>query len=163
MNVKPNRRSIRLPGYDYAQAGWYYVTICTQHKQCFFGEIADGLMQLNAAGSEAQDQWQDLPNRFLGVTLDEFVVMPNHIHGIIVIAPKIAGAIDAIPSPTLGEIARTFKAVSTRFIRLRHAEQFAWQRNYFERIIRDENELLNVSRYIIENPQRWQTDHDYVP
>jgi REP element-mobilizing transposase RayT len=93
---RPNRRSLRLKGYDYAQAGAYFVTICTQGRVCLFGEVVDGEMRLNAAGAVVDAEWHDLPRRFPGVQTDAFVVMPNHVHGIIhvgarFIAPGLIG------------------------------------------------------------------------
>ncbi len=82
---KHHRRSIRLKGYDYTQAGAYFVTICTQNRECLFGEVVDGEMRLNAAGQMIQSVWNELPAFYPGVDIDEFVVMPNHIHGIIVL------------------------------------------------------------------------------
>ncbi|MGQ9928667.1 MAG: transposase, partial [Chloroflexaceae bacterium] len=80
-----HRRSIRLKGYDYAQAGAYFVTICTQNRECLFGEVVNGEMRLNTYGAAVLGAWQDLPNHYPNVTLDAFVVMPNHVHGIIVL------------------------------------------------------------------------------
>lgn len=88
MNYNPNihhRRSIRLRGYNYSQAGAYFVTICTQHRLCLFGEIVDRTMMLNVAGQMVETVWQELPHRFPQIVMDAFVVMPNHMHGIIVI------------------------------------------------------------------------------
>ena len=88
-----NRRSIRLQGYDYSQAGAYFVTICTQNRECLFGEIVNGGMRLNAIGQIAADQWYAIPQRFADIELDEFVVMPNHIHGIFInVGAPLAGA-----------------------------------------------------------------------
>lgn len=84
-----HRRSTRLRDYDYAQAGAYFVTICAQHRECLFGEIVDGAMVLNAAGKMVQSVWDTLPNRYTHVALDAFVVMPNHIHGILVLTDPV--------------------------------------------------------------------------
>jgi REP element-mobilizing transposase RayT len=90
---KHHRRSIRLKGYDYSQAGAYFVTICTQDRACLFGEVVDGEMRLNDVGRMVVAEWERLPERFPDVALDAFVVMPNHIHGIIVIThPDRVGA-----------------------------------------------------------------------
>lgn len=88
-----HRRSIRLRDYDYAQAGAYFVTICAQDRRCLFGEIVDGEMRLNAMGRIVAEQWDAIPRRFINVELDEFVVMPNHIHGIfLIVGAPLAGA-----------------------------------------------------------------------
>ena len=81
---KHNRRSIRLKGYNYAQSGAYYVTICTQHRECMFGEIKKGHMHMNEIGNMVQDVWNELPTKYAGIENDEFIIMPNHIHGIII-------------------------------------------------------------------------------
>ena len=86
------RRSLRLQGYDYAQPGAYFVTICTQHRRCLFGKVTDETMRLNAAGELAAAMWNALPNRFAQIDLDAFVVMPNHIHGILIISDDVVGA-----------------------------------------------------------------------
>ena len=86
---KHHRRSIRLKGYDYAQEGVYFVTVCTQDRACLFGAVADGEMQLNNSGQIAKTAWDDLPARFPSVRLDAFIVMPNHVHGIIMVGGAI--------------------------------------------------------------------------
>lgn len=89
---KHHRRSIRLPGYDYSRAGAYFVTICAQDRACLFGDIADGVMRLNDAGRVVERCWHEIPIHFPHVELDEFVIMPNHVHGIIVIVENHVGA-----------------------------------------------------------------------
>ena len=178
---KHHRRSIRLKGYNYNQSGAYFVTIVTQNRICLFGDISDGKIVLSAAGRIAQESWVGLPSRFAAVSLDSFVVMPNHIHGIIIvgaqfIAPRSAQFIapDSVPdnhaytaqegamnrAPTLGEIVRTYKAASTRMIRQRANLEFAWQRNYYEHISRNEESLNRIREYILENPSRWTIDRE---
>ena len=172
-----HRRSIRLKGYDYSQAGAYFFTICTRDRGCLFGEIVDGEMRLNSLGEIVQDCWDDLPRHYPQIELDAFVIMPNHVHGIVFItdvgAQFIApSAQDTNHAPTLGEIVRAFKARSTRLIRKTDdgtmkqdaincaPTGFGWQRNYYEHIIRDETALNNIRRYIIENPLRWADDEE---
>ena len=132
-------------------------------------------MVLNNVGLNVKNQWDEIPNRVPGVCLDEREFMPNHIHGIILIvgaqfiAPhkKIQlvgqtktnkGAINR--APTLGEIIRSFKAITTRQIRLSAMEKFGWQRNYYEHIVRDEKSLLRIREYISTNPLRWEIDRE---
>jgi len=126
-------------------------------------------MQLNDFGLTGQTVWFELPGSFPQIRLDHFVIMPNHIHGIIFvgaqfIAPRGSsntvqtGAINR--APTLGEIVRTYKAISTRTIRRTGCAHFKWQRNYYEHIIRDENSLNRIRQYIADNPIRWDTDRD---
>ena len=102
MNYKPDRhhrRSIRLKEYDYSQAGAYFVTVCTQKRECFFGEIVDGEMQLNNAGQMVQDVWNNLVARYPDIETDEFIVMPNHLHGIVVFVE--ASLVGALPLDTV--------------------------------------------------------------
>jgi REP element-mobilizing transposase RayT len=165
---KHHRRSIRLPEFDYKQAGAYFVTICTQNRESLFGEAVDGEIQLNDAGRLVEASWQDLTSRFADISLDVFVVMPNHIHGIILvgaqfIAPSAApdknqGAMNR--APTLGQIVRAYKASSTRLIRSRANANFAWQRNYYEHVIRNEESFNGIRQYILDNPFRWHLDRE---
>jgi len=165
----PQRRSLRLRGYDYAQAGAYFVTICTQGRACLFGDVVDGDVHLNAAWRMVAQCWQDIPNRFPDAALDEFVVMPNHLHGIIVIvgaqfiAPNDSGAMNSGAmnrAPTVGEMVRSFKAVATRMLRQIQYPSFAWQRNYYEHIIRNEDDLARIREYIVNNPLQWALDRE---
>ena len=172
----PNRRSLRLKGYDYAQAGAYFVTICTQGRVCLFGEVVDGEMRLNAAGAVVDAEWHGLPRRFPGVQTDAFVVMPNHVHGIIhvgarFIAPEFVSSIQTgvadydtgamNRAPTVGDIVRAFKAVTTRRIRQHGMANFGWQRNYYEHIIRNEASLDGIRAYIVNNPLQWALDREH--
>lgn len=159
---KHHRHSIRLRDYDYSQPGAYFVTVCVKDRKCLFGEVMDGAMRLNDTGRAVQAEWVRLPERFLSVSLDEFVIMPNHLHGIIHVgapfmAPAEPGAINR--ALTLGEMVRTFKAASTRTIR-RSGTSFQWQRNYYEHVIRNENELARVREYIVNNPAQWALDRE---
>ncbi|WP_026370681.1 transposase [Kallotenue papyrolyticum] len=169
-----HRRSIRLKGYDYAQPGAYFITICTQHRACLFGEVVDGEMRLNDYGKIVEFTWHDLVNHISGIMLDAFVVMPNHVHGIVIITdgPGVVGA-GSEPAPTtpatahtarhgLPEIVRQFKTFSARRINaLRGTPGVSvWQRNYYEHIIRNDEALERIRRYILENPARWMRDRE---
>jgi len=119
MKYDPNvhhRRSIRLRGYDYSQAGAYFVTICTQNRKCLFGEIVGVEMQLNDAGKILQMTWDALPNHYPHIELDECVVMPNHFHSIIILANVGAGLKPAPTRHGLPEIVRALKTFSSRRI-----------------------------------------------
>lgn len=149
--VHPIRKSLRIPGYDYSQPGAYFVTIVTHGRECLLGQILDGRMALSDAGRIVERTWFDLPNRYPGIRLDAFVVMPNHVHGIITL----------LDSTWKGsEIVRGFKSVSARKINLiRDATgQPVWQRNYYEHIVRDEGELQRIADYIETNPSNWLQD-----
>ncbi|MBI2918370.1 MAG: transposase [Chloroflexi bacterium] len=147
-----HRRSVRLPGYDYSEAGAYFVTIVVQDRACAFGDVVNGEMQPNNTGEIVRAEWLSLPARFASIRLDAFIVMPNHLHGIIVLQDS--------PTPTLEQIVRAFKAVATRQIHLSTNQGFAWQRNYFEHVIRDEESLERIGEYIINNPVQWELDRE---
>lgn len=163
-----HRRSVRLKGYDYTQAGAYFVTIVTQGRECLFGEVVDGEMVLSKWGKTVQELWDAIPVHFPNAQLDTFVVMPNHVHGIIV----VAGARHASPLPrttppprgpesqSLGAIVGSFKSVVTKSINsLRGTPGISvWQRDYHEHIIRDESTLHRIREYIVNNPLQWAVD-----
>ena len=166
-----NRRSIRLKEYDYSQEGYYYVTICTKNMERWFGNVVNGKMKLSDIGEIVKFCWHDLPNHYAFCKLDEFVIMPNHVHGIIVIDRESfvgAGLKLALtkPAPTmkrhgLFEIIRAFKTFSSRKINdLQKSLHFQWHRNYYEHIIRNEKELYFKRKYIINNPLKWDLDEN---
>ena len=168
---KHHRRSIRLRGYDYGQVGAYFVTICTHKRACLFGQVVDGTVQLNAFGQIVKSEWINTLSVRPQVGLDEYVVMPNHIHGILVTvntgrgvlqyAPTARqGAPFVSPSQTIGAIVRGFKSIATKRINaLRHTPGMpVWQRNYYEEIIRDEHDLARIRQYIQDNPSKWPED-----
>jgi putative transposase len=178
MQSKPDkryRRSLRLKGYDYTRVGAYFVTIVTERRNCLFGSIIDGAICLTSVGRIVQSVWNELPKHFSGIDTDVFVVMPNHVHGIICIAdnPRVlVGAQHAAPSKhrvpsnpnvqpsSLGAIIRSFKsAVSKLYNEERGRSGLGiWQRNYYEHIIRDEKALISIREYIATNPARWSSD-----
>ena len=167
-----NRRSLRLPGYDYAGPGFYFVTICTQNRARLFGDIGNGEMRLNGFGRAAKAGWEEIPAHFPGVEVDTFAVMPNHVHGIIVIARAAPGptprATRASPlrgtagpgRRSIGAIVGSYKsAVSKRINQSRGtAGASVWQRSYYEHIIRDDADLNRIRQYIWDNPARWDDD-----
>ena len=171
-----HRRSIRLQGYDYSQPGAYFVTVCTYQKQCWFGEIHHGQMLLNQIGNIVVREWLKTSQIRPNFKLDEWVVMPNHLHGIIwtmesktkAIAPKNGDKTNTDkkklnrPSNSLESAIGGFKASVTKQInQFRHNTVIPiWQRNYYESIIRDEKALNLIREYIQHNPARWQEDPD---
>jgi len=166
-----HRRSIRLKGYDYSQSGAYFITICARNKECLFGEIAGVKMVLNDAGAMAHDEWVKTSEMRQNIKLDEFVVMPNHIHGIIIIG-DCRGTMHRAPtaeqfgnptSNSIPAIIRGFKSAVTKQINaIRNMPGIPiWQRNYFEHIIRDEESLWKIREYIVNNPINWQQDEMY--
>ena len=164
----PKRRSLRLNEYDYAQAGAYFVTICAQGRRCLFGDIADDQICLNDAGKMLTTLWTDIPNRFLFVEIDIFVVMPNHFHGIVVLPdPAGVGSDEITKFPPLGDVISAFKSTTT--VEYGHGvktkswpgfQQRLWQRNYYDHVIRNAKDLDRIRRYIDENPARWAYDDE---
>jgi REP element-mobilizing transposase RayT len=173
-----HRRSIRLKGYDYSSEGPYYVTMVAFHRDCLFGEIVHEEMVLSDFGKIADNCWREIPEHFPFVELGAYVIMPNHVHGIIVInddhradanASARRGTIYRAPTteqfgkPTVGSlptIIRTYKAAVTRRIGREHNATGIWQRNYYEHIIRDEKDLQNKTDYIEANPSLWEEDEN---
>jgi REP-associated tyrosine transposase len=174
------RRSVRLRGFDYAYRGFFFVTICTHNKKPTLGKVINYESHLSALGKIVEKCWLQIPDHFPNVYLDEWVIMPNHLHGIIVIkypkgcdpasrgtacrAPTAIGtAHEGFGKPVAGSlptIIRSFKSAVTK-----HANELArnrsapfWQRNYFEHVIRDEDSLNKIRNYVWENPIHWWAD-----
>ena len=145
---------MRMEGYDYTLVGAYFVTTCTQNRICSLGSVNAGIMHLNDAGTIVLDTWKSLPLRFPFVELDAFEVMPNHVHGVLLLN---AGGRDHVFA-SLGHVMRAFKAASTRLIRKAGSEEFAWQRDYYDHIVRNEAELGRIREYIEAHPARWDED-----
>ena len=180
-----HRRSVRLRGYDYSSPGKYFVTICVQHRERLYGEVINGEMKLNDAGLMVEKWWLELANKFPLIDLDEHVIMPNHLHGIIVIVDRrgrekdlfytgktrgqIAHAMAGIPekSAPLPEIVQWFKTMTTNeYIRgvkelgWPRFDRKLWQRNYYEHVIFSLKSLRNIRQYIRANPLMWPYDRD---
>lgn len=186
-----NRKSVRLKEYDYAQSGLYFVTVCTFNKECLFGKIKNGAMVINNYGEIVRDEWVETKNIRDDIKLHQFVIMPNHIHGIIeitqhTITPQICRGVSHTPvmehvpnesngahsntplrspSRTVGAIIRGVKSAATKRINKIRQTPGAklWQRNYYDHIIRNEKSYLEISEYIINNPLRWHEDKFYNP
>jgi REP element-mobilizing transposase RayT len=178
---KHHRRSIRLQNYDYAQPGAYFITIVTWRRECLFGEVVDGQMVFTKFGLVAKLQWEKLPKRFPNIELGAFAIMPNHMHGIIVImngrgtAGKLsdpngepsrrAPTHEQFQKPVSGSIptiVRSYKSsVSYRVNLMRGTHNVpVWHRNYYEHIIRNEQDLQNKTDYIEANPMLWDQDDE---
>ena len=159
-------RSIRLRGYDYTRDGAYYITIVTHGRRTLFGDIIEGEMRLNEAGEMVKDGWGWLATRHPYVELDLYIVMPNHMHGIIVITDHSRGVSRNAPTTTprkpLGRLIGAFKTVTTKQVNLAQGTpgQLLWQRNYYEHIIRNDAEWDRVREYIANNPMRWGMDRE---
>ena len=168
-----HRKSIRLKNYDYSQAGLYFITIFVNNRLPLFGKIINNEMFLNAAGYMVANQWLQLPYRFSSVVLHEYIVMPNHFHGVIEFVGDNRAWIDSNraginPAPTVGDVVGAFKSLSTNeYIKNVKQNEWLpftdklWQRNYHEHIIRNEESYLNIADYVKTNPLRWQEDRYY--
>lgn len=164
------RKSIRLKEFDYSTAWWYYVTICTKNHSKEFGTVTNSFTELNDNGKIVLENWKYLQIHFANVELDQFIIMPDHLHGILIINQSM-GLINQTPtdqdwimmknlSLTLGKIIRFLKARSSRMIHSTGNTLFQWQRNYYEHIIRNEKDLYNIRKYIINNPLKWDLGKD---
>jgi REP element-mobilizing transposase RayT len=185
---KHHRRSIRLKGYDYSSAGAYFVTIVAWRRECLFGEVVDGEMRLSQRGEIVHKWWKEIPKHFQNVETGAFIVMPNHMHGIVFIMERRGtvpvpeeygvneithenntssktkgGGTPPLRMPTLGQIVAYFKYQSTKEMNLLDntgtVTKF-WQRNYYEHIIRNDKDLQNKTDYINANPLLWDQDDE---
>jgi len=161
-NQYKSRKPVRLEGYDYSQSGFYYVTICTQHRECCFGNIVDDEMTLNSWGNIANNAWLLLPNHHHNVDLDVFVIMPNHVHGIIIINKPVGNgpARSAITINNLSVIIGSYKSTVTKQINRINGSIFKWQKSFYDHIIRTPASLQNIREYIVNNPSTWNVDEN---
>jgi REP element-mobilizing transposase RayT len=177
------RKKNRLPNFDYSQDGWYFVTICIKNKDEFFGHVKNENMILNELGEIANQCWREIPNHFPNVILDEYAIMPNHIHGIVVIENNVGNkdfcsdpkndnagnkdfcSLHEMPwqtklSRSLPSIIRGFKIGVAKWCRKNNREEFQWQKSFYDHIIRSEKSLDNIRQYIIDNPLKWKLDRN---
>ncbi len=154
----PKRKSLRLPGYDYSQNGAYFVTICTQGKQCILGHIvgagrcARPQIRLSDIGTKVQDSIEYLPHKYDCVHLDAWVIMPNHIHLLL----RLEQAAGGLGGPPLQEIIGRFKSYTTHLY-----SDILWQRSFYEHVIRGQQDYLEIWEYIENNPLKWELDKFY--
>ena len=177
IDTSQGRRSIRLPNYDYSQPGAYFITVVTRGRECLFGEIKEGAIDLQDAGQIVWDVWHSLPARYPQIALGAAVVMPNHFHGIVMINEIPVGAIHESPlreSPLRGntgaERRRMTLPLVVGYFKMNTAKRInkilgsegipVWQRNYYERIIRDDEEYTRIHLYIETNIDNWATDDE---
>lgn len=178
------RRSIRVKGYDYSSEGWYYVTLCAQNREFLFGDVEDGIMILNEFGKIVDKIWKKLPERY-PIEVDEYIIMPNHFHGVINIVGEEKGRKNKVgvihespqrksPQRDLNDIKVRRKMILPKIVgyfKMNSAKKInqmrektgssVWQRDYYEHIIRDEKDLIRIRKYIINNPGKWQDDKYY--
>jgi len=161
---RQHRRRIRLRGYDYSHPGAYFLTICKHKYGSAFGEILDGKMKLNECGHIISACWHNLPEYHPHVTLNAFIVMPNHVHVIVVInrVDSESAPVGSGEQRSLFEIVRVFKTSSSRRINKVRGTVGSpvWQRSYWEHIIRNQEEFNRIHEYIIANPRRWHLDRE---
>ncbi len=157
INRYPARKNTRLSTFDYSSGGHYFITICTHERTCFFGEVIDGEMLLNSCGEMVASMWAEIPRRFNQAHLDAYIVMPNHIHGIIVLEEGLS----------LSSVIQTFKSVCTNgYIRGVHNQEWKkfyqalWQRSFYDHVIRNQKDLLRIQEYIVNNPLQWSMDDE---
>ena len=168
---KHDRKTIRIPGYDYSAGGYYYITICVKRRICLFGIIDNASMNLSKIGEIANQCWIDIPVHYKNVKLDEYVIMPDHIHGIIIIEPTVGVEYiqplqckpnenryqHIIPS-SICSIVREYKSAVTRLTNRNGHIYFKWQRNYYDHVIRNDDDLNRIREYIENNPANWLQD-----
>jgi putative transposase len=176
MMTLKNRRSIRLPHYDYSKNGCYFITVCVNDRRRLFGEIENREMALNAAGRMVDKWWKELDQKYTDIMLDEYCIMPNHFHGIIhIVGANLCVRPDCVngqtprSAPAVGDMVQWFKTMSTNEyifnVKNNHWQSFNkrfWQRNYYEHIIRDEDDLYRAREYIVNNPAKWEIDEYYL-
>ncbi len=152
---------MRHEGYDYSCEGAYFITMCAYKRLQLFGKIIKEKMELNATGNLVNQCWLELPQLYPTVHIDEYIVMPNHFHAIVfLVGAGSSGPQDGTPSPSIGTIIARFKYLATTRINDLHKSDVVkrWQRNYYEHVIRNENELLRAREYIQNNPLKWHLD-----
>lgn len=169
--ITRNRKSIRLKGYDYSKQGLYFITICCHNRECILGDIIAGTFVANEMGTAAQQCWQQISVVNPRVILHEFVIMPNHLHGILELTvgaqetepskpsgPEKSHQFQKIIPRSVGSVIRGFKATVTKWARNNMGIETVWQRNYYEHIIRNDQSYVMISEYIINNPANWDKD-----
>jgi REP element-mobilizing transposase RayT len=166
------RKLTRLKGYDYSQSGYYFVTICTKDREEWFGRIEDG-MYLSTSGEIAGNSWAEIPLHFQQIQIDQFSVMPNHVHGILIIEEDMVGnaymrsnqrnafmhSLQDRTKMLLSKIIQQYKATVTRKINsLEGGIHFGWQKSFYDHVIRNDKSLDNLRQYILNNPMKWELD-----
>ena len=153
MSPSLGRRPLRLPAFNYSLPGAYFITICARRRQYLFGELVDGNLVSNAIVGVIQSCWSEIPIHFPNVALDTFVITPNHIHGILLFDEAV-GAGHARPLPV---VVGSFQSAVSRLV-----GAGIWQPSYWERVLRNEDELNTARHYIDDNPSHWTKDKEYL-
>lgn len=179
MPTHPQRKPTRLREYNYSQSGWYFITVCTKNRMEWFGDVVNEKMVLNAYGKIAQDRWLWLARQYDYVKLDEFVIMPNHMHGIVLIEndvictcrdnPRVVPRVVPTLVPPdiynrrynlLSKSTNAYKTTTSKLIHQTGLMEFIWQRSFYDHIIRDEESLGSIREYVINNPMKWYLDRN---
>jgi REP element-mobilizing transposase RayT len=168
MHKMPERKLNRLAGYDYSTPGSYFITICVKNRDSVFGEIKNSIMILNEFGKIIDQQWNWLFNQYDYIEKDEYIIMPNHFHGIIQIAGIVGNGRDrSLRQPNrkikpIPELIGALKTTSSKLIHHAGFDNFQWQKSYHDRIIRNDDELNRVRIYIIDNPKNWKKNEEFA-
>lgn len=150
------RKKNRLANFDYTQPGYYFVTICTNNRIEYFGKIIDGIMMKNQAGKIAEEFWERNRQVYSNIGLDEFIIMPNHLHGILIIQEGQAEGLHY----SLSKIIGSYKNIVTKNIRASGFAEFAWQPSFYDHVIRKDESLDKIREYIRNNPLKWELDRN---
>jgi REP element-mobilizing transposase RayT len=155
IKILNSRKKQRLKNYDYSNSWYYFITICTHDRKNYFGNIISEKIELNNLGQEVHKALQNISRTSQNVKIDEFIIMPNHIHAIFVLDNSISNNSINIP-----EVIRRFKKFTTKIYK-KNEKDILWQKSYYDRIIRNEKEYFKIVKYIIENPLKWDVDQYY--
>lgn len=171
---KPSRKPQRLSCYDYSTPAWYFVTICTFQMIPQFGKINTNKMIINDLGEFVEECWKNIPQHYPDVELDYYIIMPNHIHGIVIIDPsnkhffedncvgneelvRSLADFHSLHTTNLSNVIKGFKIGVTKWAK-QNNYNFKWQKSFYDRIIRNERELYNIRKYIQQNPLKWDIE-----
>ena len=171
-NTKHRTDSTRLKEWDYSSSAYYFITICTKYRKVFLGRVVRENIELSEIGEICNSYWSEIPKHFRNATLDEYIVMPNHIHGILIIDNPTVETRHGVPlqdgtftnkfskpiSGSLSVIINQYKSSVTRWCRNNGYNNFGWQRRFYEHIIRNEKSLNKIREYIKYNPLKWEFD-----
>ena len=171
---KYRTKSMRMQGWDYASDGAYFITICVKDKEYDFGEVVNGVMGLSEIGKQVEILWRQIEEIHKNIFLDAFIVMPNHLHGIIFVGcddsttsvethqwrVSTKNRFGVLPKKSISSIINHFKGVTTKWTNKNGFKNFLWQKNFYDRIIRNDDELNRIRQYIIDNPMNWEQDRN---
>ena len=167
-----SRKANRSPGHDYSENGYYYVTICAKDRREIFGRIENDRMILNRQGEIVENTWQQIPKHFTGIDLDQYIIMPNHVHGIIILDNPVgtrhalssnkASALSSNKTNNLSIIIGSFKSAVSKYINRLNNDPFRWQRSFYDHRIRTDKSLQAIREYIANNSATWDTDENNI-